>query len=54
MLYEVITLWKNVSVDGTEKDLFKEFIGTMIDIENLKIILKGKADGLSSEVISNY
>ena len=47
-------LWKNVSVDGTEKDLFKEFIGTMIDIENLKIILKGKADGLSSEAISNY
>jgi len=26
----------------------------MIDIENLKIILKGKADGLSSEAISNY
>jgi V/A-type H+-transporting ATPase subunit C len=48
------SLWKNVSVDGTEKDLFKEFIGAMIDIENLKIILKGKADGLSSEVISNY
>lgn len=48
------SLWKNVSVDGTEKDLFKEFIGTMIDIENLKLILKGKADGLSSEVISNY
>jgi len=52
--YVLGELWKNISIDGTEKDLFKEFVGTMIDIENLKMILKGKADGLSSEIISEY
>lgn len=52
--YVLGELWKNISIDDTEKDLFKEFVGTMIDIENLKMILKGKADGLSSEIISEY
>jgi V/A-type H+-transporting ATPase subunit C len=47
-------LWKNVSINGTEKDLFKEYVGTLLDVENLKVILKGKADNLSSEIVLKY
>jgi len=47
-------LWKVVGIEGTNEDIFKEFIGRMIDIENLKIILRCKGERVSSEVILNY
>ncbi|WP_421077738.1 V-type ATP synthase subunit C [Methanothermococcus sp. Ax23] len=52
--YILENLWKSVGIEGTNEDIFKEFVGAIIDIENLKVILRGKADGLSSENILNY
>ena len=52
--YILESLWKVVGIEGTNEDIFKEFIGRMIDIENLKIILKCKGERVSSEVILNY
>ncbi|AEH07410.1 V-type ATP synthase subunit C [Methanothermococcus okinawensis IH1] len=52
--YILENLWKSVGTEGTNEDIFKEFIGAIVDIENLKVILRGKADGLSSEDILNY
>jgi len=52
--YILESLWKVVGIEGTNEDIFKEFIGRMIDVENLKIILRCKGEGVSSEVISNY
>ncbi len=48
------SLRKTIMIEGKEEDLFREFIGTLIDVENLKVILKGKADGLSAEELSKY
>ncbi|HIQ39293.1 MAG TPA: V-type ATP synthase subunit C [Methanothermococcus okinawensis] len=47
-------LWKVVGIEGTNEDIFKEFIGRMIDVENLKVILRCKGEGISSDVILNY
>ena len=47
-------LWKSVGIEGISEDIFKEFVGAMIDIENLKVILRAKSDNLSSEDILNY
>ncbi len=47
-------LWKSIGTEGTTEDIFKEFVGALIDIENLKVILRAKADGLSSEEILKY
>ncbi|ABR55655.1 ATPase, A1 complex, subunit C [Methanococcus aeolicus Nankai-3] len=52
--YVLENLWKSVGIEGTVEDIFKEFVGAIIDIENLKIILKGKADGLPSETVLSY
>jgi len=52
--YILENLWKVVGIEGTNEDIFKEFIGRMIDIENLKIILRCKGEKVSSEVILNY
>jgi len=52
--YILESLWKVVGIEGTNEDIFKEFIGRMIDIENLKIILRCKGERVSSEVILNY
>ena len=47
-------LWRAVGIEGNNEDIFKEFIGRMIDIENLKVILRCKREGVSSDVILNY
>ncbi|GBF36040.1 V/A-type H+/Na+-transporting ATPase subunit C [Methanofervidicoccus abyssi] len=47
-------LWKVVGIEGFNEDIFKEFIGRMIDVENLKVILRCKGEGVSSDVILNY
>jgi V/A-type H+-transporting ATPase subunit C len=47
-------LWKSVGIEGISEDIFKEFVGAMIDIENLKVILRAKSDNLSSDDILNY
>ncbi len=52
--YILENLWKAVSIEGVAEDIFKEYIGAMVDIENLKIILRCKADGVPSEEISKY
>jgi len=52
--YLLEKLWKTVGIEGKEKDLFKEFIGRMVDIESIKVILRGKADKLPSDVLSEY
>jgi len=52
--YILENLWKVVGIEGTNEDIFKEFIGRMIDIENLKVILRCKGEKVSSEVILNY
>jgi len=48
------SLWRAVGIEGTNEDLFKEFVGRMIDIENLKVILRCKREGVPSDTISNY
>ncbi|CAB3287158.1 V-type ATP synthase subunit C [Methanocaldococcus lauensis] len=52
--YYLNELRKVMMIEGKEEDLFREFIGTLIDVENLKVILKGKADGLSADELSKY
>ncbi|ACX73463.1 ATP synthase A1, C subunit [Methanocaldococcus vulcanius M7] len=52
--YYLESLRKTIMTEGKEEDLFREFVGTIIDIENLKVILKGKADGLSAEELGKY
>lgn len=52
--YILENLWKSVGIEGTIDDIFKEFVGAIIDVENLKIILKGKAGGLPSETVLSY
>ncbi len=52
--YVIKKLWDSVGIEGKEEDLFKEFVGSIVDIENLKIILKGKADKLPSDVVMSY
>ncbi|AEF96176.1 V-type ATP synthase subunit C [Methanotorris igneus] len=52
--YLLEKLWKTVGIEGKEKDLFKEFVGRMVDIESIKVILRGKADKLPSDVLSEY
>ncbi len=52
--YILENLWKSVGIEGTTEDIFKEFVGAMIDIENLKVILRAKSDNISSEDTLNY
>jgi len=52
--YYLESLRKTIMTEGKEEDLFREFVGTMIDVENLKVILRGKADGLSADEIGKY
>ncbi|WP_456471905.1 V-type ATP synthase subunit C [Methanocaldococcus sp.] len=52
--YYLEKLRKALMIEGKEEDIFREFFGTLIDIENLKVILKAKADGLSGEEIAKY
>ncbi|NPA62083.1 MAG: V-type ATP synthase subunit C [Methanococci archaeon] len=52
--YYLESLRKTIMTEGKEEDLFREFVGTIIDVENLKVILKGKADGLSAEELGKY
>jgi len=52
--YYLDSLRKTIMTEGKEEDLFREFVGTIIDVENLKVILKGKADGLSADELSRY
>lgn len=52
--YLLENLWKSVGIEGTTEDIFKEFVGAMIDIENLKVILRAKSDNISSEDTLNY
>ncbi|HID47121.1 MAG TPA: ATP synthase A1 subunit C, partial [Methanococcaceae archaeon] len=48
------SLWRTVKIEGANEDIFKEFIGKMIDVENLKVILRCKREGVPSEVTLNY
>ncbi len=52
--YILEKLWNSVGIEGTTEDIFKEFVGTMIDVENLKVILRAKYDNLSSEDTLKY
>ncbi|ENN96082.1 V-type ATP synthase subunit C [Methanocaldococcus villosus KIN24-T80] len=52
--YYLNSLKRVMMIEGKEEDTFREFIGRMIDIENLKVILKTKADGLSGEEVVKY
>ncbi|HIP17573.1 MAG TPA: V-type ATP synthase subunit C [Methanothermococcus okinawensis] len=52
--YILESLWQSANMEGTNEDIFREFIGTMVDVENLKIILRSKVDGISSDNVLKY
>ncbi|WP_423791931.1 V-type ATP synthase subunit C [Methanocaldococcus indicus] len=52
--YYLESLKKEIMIEGKEEDLFREFIGLLIDIENLKVLLKAKSDNLPADEIIKY
>ncbi len=52
--YYLNSLKKEIIIEGKEEDIFREFIGTIIDIENLKVLLKAKADNISGDELTRF
>ncbi|WP_456418688.1 V-type ATP synthase subunit C [Methanocaldococcus infernus] len=52
--YYLELLRNALMTEGKEEDIFKEFFGTLIDVELLKVLLRAKVDNISAEELSKY